>query len=165
MYLPVFIKGKAIPHRGRYPRILFIWWSMRWWLRWYWAVWTTSFSSSKFCCILNTTRRQFDPHGHRSNDLLSKVDHLSLGILTVISTLNNKRKKTFFILNVKKSLKIPKGQSESVYRRRTDNTMAKRKSNSFFKLAPSFHICFNTFHNCINSLQSCKWRCSIMHHI
>jgi len=28
----------------------------------------------------------------------------------------------------KKSLKIPKGQSEFVYRRRTDNTMAKRKS-------------------------------------
>jgi hypothetical protein len=28
----------------------------------------------------------------------------------------------------KKSLKISKGQSESVYRRRTDNTMAKRKS-------------------------------------
>jgi len=27
----------------------------------------------------------------------------------------------------KKSVKIPKGQSESVYRRRTDNTMAKRK--------------------------------------
>jgi hypothetical protein len=27
----------------------------------------------------------------------------------------------------KKSLKIPKGQSESVYRRRTDNTMAKEK--------------------------------------
>jgi hypothetical protein len=27
----------------------------------------------------------------------------------------------------KKGLKIPKGQSESVYRRRTDNTMAKRK--------------------------------------
>ena len=27
----------------------------------------------------------------------------------------------------KKSLKIPKGQSESVYRRRADNTMAKRK--------------------------------------
>ena len=26
------------------------------------------------------------------------------------------------------SLKIPKGQSESVYRRRTDNTIAKRKS-------------------------------------
>ena len=28
----------------------------------------------------------------------------------------------------KKSLKIPKGQSEAVNRRRTDNTMAKRKS-------------------------------------
>ena len=28
---------------------------------------------------------------------------------------------------LKKSLKIPKGQSESVYRRRTDNTMAKKK--------------------------------------
>jgi len=27
----------------------------------------------------------------------------------------------------KKSLKIPKGQSESVKRRRTENTMAKRK--------------------------------------
>jgi len=31
-------------------------------------------------------------------------------------------------MKVKKSLKIPKLQSESVYRRRTDNTMAKRKS-------------------------------------
>jgi len=30
----------------------------------------------------------------------------------------------------KKSLKIPKGQSESVYRRRTDNTMAKRTKYS-----------------------------------
>jgi hypothetical protein len=29
---------------------------------------------------------------------------------------------------IKKSLKIPKGTAESVYRRRTDNTMAKRKS-------------------------------------
>jgi hypothetical protein len=28
----------------------------------------------------------------------------------------------------KKSLKMPKGQSESVYQRRTDNTMAKKKS-------------------------------------
>ena len=28
---------------------------------------------------------------------------------------------------MKKSLKIPKGKSESVYQRRTDNTMAKRK--------------------------------------
>jgi hypothetical protein len=33
----------------------------------------------------------------------------------------------------KKSLKIPKGQSESVYRRRTDNTMAKRKSTKGHK--------------------------------
>jgi hypothetical protein len=34
-----------------------------------------------------------------------------------------------YITNLrKKSLKIPKGQSESVFRRRTDNTMAKRKS-------------------------------------
>ena len=31
--------------------------------------------------------------------------------------------------NVKKSLKIPKRQSESVYRRRTDNTKAKRTNN------------------------------------
>jgi hypothetical protein len=33
-----------------------------------------------------------------------------------------------FLRHSTKSLKIPKGQSESVYRRRTDNTMAKRKS-------------------------------------
>jgi len=30
----------------------------------------------------------------------------------------------------KKGLKIPKGQSETVYWRRTDNTMAKRKSTN-----------------------------------
>ena len=33
-----------------------------------------------------------------------------------------------YIYDYKKSLKIPKGQSEFVYRRRTDNTIAKRKS-------------------------------------
>jgi hypothetical protein len=38
----------------------------------------------------------------------------------------------------KKSLKIPKGQSESVCRRRTDNTMAKRKSNLAFRYG---HLC------------------------
>jgi len=32
------------------------------------------------------------------------------------------------LLKYKKSLKIPKEQSETVYRRRTDNTMAKGKS-------------------------------------
>jgi len=31
------------------------------------------------------------------------------------------------ILNIKRVWIIPKGLSESVYRRRTDNTMAKRK--------------------------------------
>jgi hypothetical protein len=33
----------------------------------------------------------------------------------------------FLDRGLKRSLKIPKGQSESVYRRRTDNTMAKQK--------------------------------------
>jgi hypothetical protein len=32
---------------------------------------------------------------------------------------------------LKKSLKIPKGQSEAVNRRRTDNTMAKRKRTNY----------------------------------
>jgi hypothetical protein len=32
------------------------------------------------------------------------------------------------VITHEKSLKIPKGQSDSVYRRRTDNTMAKKKS-------------------------------------
>ena len=36
--------------------------------------------------------------------------------------------KWFLLCYFKKSLKTQKGQSESVYRRRTDNTMAKRKS-------------------------------------
>jgi len=35
-----------------------------------------------------------------------------------------------FSILFKKSLKIPKGKSESVYRRRTDNTMTKRKSTN-----------------------------------
>ena len=35
---------------------------------------------------------------------------------------------TFWAIICRKCLKIPKGQSESVYRRRTDNTIAKRKS-------------------------------------
>ena len=32
-----------------------------------------------------------------------------------------------FYVDIKKSLKIPKGQSESVYRRRRGNTMTRRK--------------------------------------
>jgi hypothetical protein len=40
------------------------------------------------------------------------------------------QKKKFLDINkwLKKSLKIPKGLSESIFRRRTDSTMAKRKS-------------------------------------
>jgi hypothetical protein len=38
------------------------------------------------------------------------------------------RKSFGFCKRCKKSLKIPKGQSKSIYRRRTDNRMAKRKS-------------------------------------
>ena len=34
----------------------------------------------------------------------------------------------YHFIEYKKSLKIPKGKSESVYRKRTDNTMAKIKS-------------------------------------
>ena len=43
------------------------------------------------------------------------------------STYINKTNRTITTF-LKKSLKIPKGQSESVYRRRTDNTMVKGKS-------------------------------------
>jgi len=39
--------------------------------------------------------------------------------------------KTFFSSYWKKSLKMPKELSESVYWRRTDNTMAKRKSTKW----------------------------------
>jgi hypothetical protein len=46
----------------------------------------------------------------------------------VISERHENMKKVDWLIVAKKSLKIPKGQSESVYRRRTDNTMAKRKT-------------------------------------
>ena len=39
-----------------------------------------------------------------------------------------RRKRKDCLVRNQKSLKIPKGQWETVYRRRTDNTMAKRKS-------------------------------------
>ena len=48
---------------------------------------------------------------------------------------------------IKKSLKIPKGKSKTVYRRRTDNTMAKRKStkgqtaiDKTYKTVATFHF-------------------------
>ena len=44
-----------------------------------------------------------------------------------------------------KSLKIPKGQSESVYRRRTDNTMAKRKSSKGQTTINKTYIFFCTY--------------------
>jgi hypothetical protein len=43
----------------------------------------------------------------------------------------------------KKSLKIPKGQSESVYRRRTDNTMGGKK----YKRTNNHYLTLNTIYN------------------
>jgi hypothetical protein len=64
-------------------------------------------------------------------------DLLDRGLLLTRKLLNleamEEMSEVYFFLSpsllppIKKSLKIPKGQSESVYRRRTDNTMAKRK--------------------------------------
>ena len=48
-------------------------------------------------------------------------------VRTIKSKITHTQLTVVFVL--KKNLKIPKGQSESVYRRKTDNTMAKRKSN------------------------------------
>ena len=49
--------------------------------------------------------------------------------LKIIVLTDIPRGKRYFVeITNKKRLKIPKGQSESVYRRRTENTMAKRKS-------------------------------------
>jgi hypothetical protein len=53
-------------------------------------------------------------------------------MVTVLAKVTEKTKRLSIILllkNYKKSLKIPKGRSESVNRRRTDNTMAKRKKD------------------------------------
>ena len=63
--------------------------------------------------------------------------HLSLKLVLFTKSLRH-YENNFYVLLVEpktlsykndlmKSLKIPKGQSESVYRRRTNNTMAKRK--------------------------------------
>jgi hypothetical protein len=46
---------------------------------------------------------------------------------------------TFWAIICRTSLKIPKGQSESVYRRRTDKTIAKRKY--VFKRGNRFDYC------------------------
>ena len=59
-------------------------------------------------------------------ELLTPPEHLSSpsSDMEIVFDMN-----TQHVINFgKKSLKIPKGQSESVNRRRTDNTMAKRKS-------------------------------------
>jgi hypothetical protein len=59
-------------------------------------------------------------------ELLTLPDHLSSpsSDMEIVFDMN-----TQHVINFdKKSLKIPKGQSEFVYRRGTDNTMAKRKS-------------------------------------
>jgi hypothetical protein len=55
--------------------------------------------------------------------------HTKFDIYGLVSTIRNQKKK-FLDINkwLKKSLKIPKGLSESIFRRRTDSTMAKRKS-------------------------------------
>ena len=51
---------------------------------------------------------------------------------------------SFCHLDSKKSLKIPKWQSESIYRR-TDNTMAKRKSTKGQTTIYKTKICLNNF--------------------
>jgi hypothetical protein len=56
-----------------------------------------------------------------SGDFIVQILRLSITVLILIFRM--KRPEID-----EKSLKIPKGQSESVCRRRTDNTMAKRKS-------------------------------------
>ena len=59
-------------------------------------------------------------------ELLTLPEHLSAtsSDMEIVFDMNTQHVISFG----KKSLRIPKGQSESVYRRRTDNTMAKRKS-------------------------------------
>ena len=48
-------------------------------------------------------------------------------VLYICPRISSSKKKIAMKTSSKKSLKIPKGKSESVYRRRTDNTMPKRK--------------------------------------
>ena len=54
---------------------------------------------------------------------------------------------------IKKSLEIPKGQSESVYRRRTDNTMAKKKKYKRTNNDPqNIHIKLKTIFSYMESI-------------
>jgi len=55
-----------------------------------------------------------------SNTFLSLLSPKHISVYAFVDILHHH-------LTREKSLKIPKGQSESVNRRRTDNTMAKRK--------------------------------------
>jgi hypothetical protein len=63
------------------------------------------------------------------NVLRKCVVRTKFDIYERVSTIRNQIK-LFLNINkwLKKSLKIPKGLSESIFRRRTDSTMAKRKS-------------------------------------
>ena len=59
-------------------------------------------------------------------------------------------------MNCKKSLKIPKGQLESVYRRRTDNTMAKRKKDKRRSTKHTYKTITKTF----TKMKYDYWFCS-----
>jgi hypothetical protein len=62
------------------------------------------------------------------DEVISKSSPNLQILVKVVQTYRSKANLVHTTRFWKKSLKIPKGQSESVYRGRTDNTMAKRKS-------------------------------------
>ena len=103
------------------------------------------------CSFMEQIRRVNFPSNDRVCD--DRIRHLNLKLIVPSTKVNNlpfwnfqfshvkhtikAGKLCFYFYQIlpafnkwKKSLKIPKGQLKSVYRRRTDNTMAKRKSTN-----------------------------------
>ena len=66
---------------------------------------------------------------YNNKNIILNLFVFSVTFARTVTILPFVREITLIPKNYKKSLKIPKGQSESVNRRRTDNTMAKRTNN------------------------------------
>ena len=62
------------------------------------------------------------------SDVATVTSHGDINLFILLSEISVYFHLEISVMSVSKSLKIPKRYSESVYRRRTDNAMAKRKN-------------------------------------
>ena len=87
--------------------------------------------------VVQRDKQRSIKHTHKTKDRVTRTPLKARGDLRCFEMVNSSCSTsgtprvhllTNPVITHEKSLKIPKGQSDSVYRRRTDNTMAKKKS-------------------------------------